>query len=690
MATKCLKCHFENPENTRFCGGCGTKFPTADEISMTQTQTLQALRGELVAGSTFAGRYFVLEELGRGGMGRVYRVLDKKLDVEIALKLIKPEIALEANIIDRFKNELKLTRVIVHKNICRMFDLSEDQGNHFITMEYVPGENLKRTIHRVGSLNLGRALTIAKQICEGLAAAHHLDIVHRDLKPQNIMLDQSGHVRIMDFGISLSLRARGITADGIMVGTPEYISPEQAEGSKVDARTDIYSLGAILFEMVTGKVPFEGDTTLSIILKQKLEPPPDPGTLTPHLPKEISRIILKCLEKDRGKRYPDIEALYADLGKVEREILLKEKIPSRRKEEPGRAKKGIRPFLIPGISLALIGVLVSGYLFLGRGQKDKRGEAEEKKPAASETPPQKPAPQIAPLSTAPQYGFLEIDSMPQGASIFLNNKPEGTTPLKRELPPGLYEMKIRKSPEYKEVSESFSLKAGEKFTKNFPLAPLYVLEIVTTPQGADILVDGVLKGKTPREFEIAKNSCQLELRKGEGWAGLTEALRLNPGRNTIRRTLRQLKFNLVIKTNPPEARVIIGNNPPVISPVNKFVDPGVYEIKVEKEGFRTLQESLSVEADITKTFELANLRTGKIRFNINPYADIFVKDKLVGEVVADKTVELTEGKYPLKFVSAGLNKTLTVEVEIRSGESKEVRVNMLTGEIKIINLQERL
>ena len=146
----------------------------------------------------------------------------------------------------------------------------------------------------------------------------------------------------------------------------------------------------------------------------------------------------------------------------------------------------------------------------------------------------------------------------------------------------------------------------------------------------------------------------------------------------------------MIKTNPPEARVIIGNNPPVISPVNKFVDPGVYEIKVEKEGFRTLQESLSVEANITKTFELVNLRTGKIRFNINPYADIFVKDKLVGEVVADKTVELTEGKYPLKFVSAGLNKTLTVEVEIRSGESKEVRVNMLTGEIKIINLQERL
>ena len=630
MAIKCPRCNRDNPEQTRFCGSCGTRFPTVGgvSVSQTQTQTFQTDRGELAVGSTFARRYLVLEELGRGGMGRVYRVLDTKLDVEIALKLIKPEIASEPHVIERFKNELKLTRIITDKNICRMFDLSEEQGQYYITMEYISGENLKRTIHRVGSLNLGRALAVAKQICDGLAAAHQLEIVHRDLKPQNIMLDQSGTVRIMDFGISRSLRARGITADGIMIGTPEYISPEQAEGSKVDARTDIYSLGAIIFEMVTGKVPFEGDTTLSIILKQKLEPPPDPGKLTPHLPKNISRIILKCLEKDKEKRYASATALYEDLERAESELLTKERATIGREIKEGKAKRGLRPLVVSGIAIALIAVLIGGYFILSGGPKSKDDEAKKIKTAAAVPTPPEPKPQTAPVSEAPQNGTLEIDSVPQGAAVLLNDKPGGITPLKQEIAAGRYELKIRKSPEYKEMSESFSLEAGGKFTKSYALVAVaspYLLEIITTPEAADVLIDGVPKGKTPRVVEIAKNSCQLELRKGEGWAGQTEFVRLNPGKNTIRRTLKQ-------------------------------------------------------------TNELAKLQPAKIRFNVNPYADVFVNDKLVGEIPPIKTVELTEGKYTIKFVSTGLNKTLTVEVELRSGQSKEVRVNMLTGERKIIDL----
>jgi len=686
LSKKCPKCHHENPEQTRFCADCGTKFPTAAGIPESQTQTLQIQRGELVVGSMFAGRFIVLEELGRGGMGRVYRVLDKKLDVEIALKLIKPEIAADEHIIERFKNELRLTRVISHKNVCRMYDLSEDQGGHYITMEYVPGENLKGTIHRVGSLNLRRTLAIAKQICEGLAAAHHLDIIHRDLKPQNIMLDQAGNVRIMDFGISRSLRARGITAEGIMVGTPEYISPEQAEGSKVDARADIYSFGAILFEMVTGKVPFEGDTTLSIILKQKLEPPPDPRTLIPHLPKEISRIILKCLEKNRDRRYANVEALFADLEKAEQEVQATDETLIRKKKELGQAKTGGRLLRIGGIALGLIALLISGYLFLGRSQKNPAPDTNKMTPPVSVPAQPKSNPPIPSVDAAPQNGSVEIESNPPGATIVLNGKPEGTTPLKKEIPPGNYEIKVAKAPGYREAAEFFALKAGEKFSKTFALTPVFILEIITAPEGADILIDGVLQGKTPRELEIAKNSCQLELRKGPGGPVLSEFLRLNPGRNTIRRTLKQAKFGLKINTVPPGAGVTIGNEAAAISPVTKNVDRGLYTVKIEKEGFRTLQESLSVESDVTKTYELTMLLPGKVRFNVNPYADVFVNDKLVGEVPPVKTIELVEGKYTLKFVSSGLNKTLTVEIEIRSEENKEVRVNMVTGESKIIKL----
>lgn len=206
----------------------------------------------------FANRYQIIEELGHGGMGIVYKALDTKIGEKIALKLIKPEIGLDKKTIERFNNELKLARKIRHKNVCQMFDLGEEKGAYFITMEYVHGEDLKQLIRKVGRLSAGQAILVAKQVCEGLEEAHRLGVVHRDLKPQNIMVDQEGNARIMDFGIARSLHARGITGAGVMIGMPEYMSPEQVEGKEVDQRSDFYSLGVILYEMVTGRVPFEG------------------------------------------------------------------------------------------------------------------------------------------------------------------------------------------------------------------------------------------------------------------------------------------------------------------------------------------------------------------------------------------------------------------------------------------------
>ena len=281
------------------------------------TKTLETPRETLSRGTLFAGRYEVIEALGVGGMGEVYRVEDKKVGQEVALKLIKPEISANRTTIDRFRNELKTARMISHRHVCRMFDLGEEKGTYFITMEYVAGEELKSFMRRSKQLALGTAISIAKQVCEGLEEAHRLGIIHRDLKPSNIMIDREGNARIMDFGIARSLHSKSTTGEGLIIGTPEYMSPEQAEGKDSDRRSDIYSLGIILYEMVTGKVPFEGNTPLSIAMKHKLEAPRDPKELDSQLPDNLSLLILKCLEKNREKRYQDAEDLCRELGKIE-------------------------------------------------------------------------------------------------------------------------------------------------------------------------------------------------------------------------------------------------------------------------------------------------------------------------------------------------------------------------------------
>ncbi len=361
MAITCPKCQADNPDTLKFCGDCGTQLLSAEDFSV--TKTIEAPREELTTGSTFAGRYQIIEELGKGGMGKVYRANDKKLNEEVALKLIKPEIASDRRTLERFSNELKHARRIVHKNIGRMYELMEDKGTHYITMEYVPGQDLKGLIRQSKQLTTGTTIGIAKQICEGLAEAHKLGVVHRDLKPNNIMIDRNGNARIMDFGIARSLKEKGITGAGVLIGTPEYMSPEQVEGGDVDQRSDIYSLGVILYEMVTGRVPFEGDTALSVALKHKTESPKDPREYNQQLSEALGSLILKCMEKDKEKRYRDAEDLLQALADTEIEIPTTERTAPVRKPLTSReitVQFSMKKLWIP--TLALLAVIIAAIL----------------------------------------------------------------------------------------------------------------------------------------------------------------------------------------------------------------------------------------------------------------------------------------------------------------------------------------
>ena len=369
---KCPKCNFENPADTKFCGECAAPLHPSEEISAPPTETLETPKEELTTGSTFARRYQIIEELGKGGMGKVYKAQDSEIKEKVALKLIKPEIAADKKMIERFRNELKFARKIRHKNVCQMYDLNKEEGTYYITMEYVSGEDLKSFIRRARQLTVGTAVLIAKQVCEGLAEAHSLGVMHRDLKPQNIMIDRDGNARIMDFGIARSIKEKGITGAGVMIGTPEYMSPEQAEAKEVDQRSDIYSLGIILYEVVTGRVPFEGDTPLSVAMKHKGEVPKDPRELNAQVPSDLSRVILKCMEKDKTNRYQTPEEILSELNKIEKGIPTTERVIPKTKPSTSReitVTLRLRKFLIPvSVVAALVIAAVIIWQLLPKGE----------------------------------------------------------------------------------------------------------------------------------------------------------------------------------------------------------------------------------------------------------------------------------------------------------------------------------
>jgi len=338
MANICPKCRHENPDGTRFCGNCAAPLSPAGIEGASLTKTLVTPLSAISKDTIIAGKYRVIEELGRGGMGIVYKAEDTRLRRTVALKFLPPEMIHISEIKDRFMREAQAAAGLDHPNICTVFEFNQSDDKAFISMAYVEGQSLRKRIDS-GPLKLEEALRIAVQVAEGLQEAHKRGIIHRDIKSANIMVTDKGQAKVMDFGLARIAGSTLVTREGTTMGTVTYMSPEQARGKTVDHRTDIWSIGVVLYEMLTGELPYKGEHEQAVIhsiLKEKPRPITEQKA---DIPASIEQVVFRALEKDREKRYQRIEDLLDDLKSLAAGIvpdgikgrLRREKLYGRRK-----------------------------------------------------------------------------------------------------------------------------------------------------------------------------------------------------------------------------------------------------------------------------------------------------------------------------------------------------------------------
>ncbi len=310
----CVRCGAANEESSRFCGGCGA------ELSVSSLPTVAFGHGaaspaeaaeRFLPGQILGDRYRIVAPLGRGGMGEVYRADDLKLGQTVAIKLLPERYEKDPAYLERLRNEVRLSLQVTHPNVCRVFDLGEADGRHFLSMEYVDGEDLASLLRRIGRLPGGKAVDVARQLCAGLAAAHERGVLHRDLKPANVMIDGRGHAKITDFGLAGA--TEGIEGGEARVGTPGYQAPEQLAGDRLTTATDLYALGLVLYELFTGQRAFPGDRSADVVRRERSSQPSSPSSHVAEIDPVVERVVMHCLESDPGARPASALAVAAAL-----------------------------------------------------------------------------------------------------------------------------------------------------------------------------------------------------------------------------------------------------------------------------------------------------------------------------------------------------------------------------------------
>jgi eukaryotic-like serine/threonine-protein kinase len=469
-----------------------------NQIESSLTPTVQAMGWTApalpTAGSLFANRYLIEKRIGEGGMGTVFKATDRMLDISVAIKALNRELVSNETNLNRLKREVILARKVAHPNVCRLYDIGEAGGVHYVSMEFVEGQTLSEILHRQGSLPEQQAIGIMRQVLTALSAAHSQGIVHRDLKPQNIMIDRTGRAMMMDFGISFSAEAGHLTQTGMMVGTPRYMAPEQFKEQGSDQRSDLYSAGIILYEIVTGRVPFDARTPASMMYAHLNTPPPRPSQFC-HVSPQLESIILKALEKDPSKRFQSTQEFMSAFDQPIIPVA-----PPPVPLEPELIQEYVEPESksyvgwIAVFFFLLLGGAAAAYYFLIYRQPplvvQQSVPSNTDQPATQSSPTQTQLVSETPLSSTfesdapnpnlqtqdtiaqPVVRHFTVRSRPDGASIFINQQDTGLkTPADLELQTGqLHQLELR-MPEYQPAS----------FTINDETSDLPVLDLTAIP-----------------------------------------------------------------------------------------------------------------------------------------------------------------------------------------------------------------
>jgi len=561
--------------------------------------------------------YQILKKIGEGGMGEVYLAEDVNLHRKVAIKVLATRYTNDPDFKARFKREAQAAAALSHPNIVTIYEVDEEQATYYIVMEYVDGESLKDLIRRE-PLPMARVIEIAGQIGDGLGAAHQAGVVHRDIKPGNILLNKAGQVKIVDFGLAKLQGATGLTRDGMSLGTPHYMSPEQVRGEATDYRADIFAFGVVLSEMLTRQLPFKGETTLAVMYAITNRAPEPAINHNPAVTKDLQKIIDRALAKNPAARYQQMADCMQDLMEEKQALLLAEQatktmVIGKSAVEKLRRQKNWRPALIAAAALVLLALAIWLIPDWRQGKSS--------------------------LAT------LAMTSAPVGAAVFLDGDSLGLTPVQKPVDKeGSISLRFRKS-DYFPLDTTLVIKRGGTYNFSAALRPVARVAIFVDPPDAEVRVDG----------EIVESSqlAALLLPAGEhnislarlGYDSKQERFSLQQGDNASRRYVLSKQpgaeppttpvGGVQIDSQPPDAVVTLNDRRVGSTPYqDKNLKPGRYTLLVSKDGFETYSGSLEVRPGQTTPLTVtlkALILAGQLSIKSNPEgAAIFLDGRQAG------------------------------------------------------------